>query len=189
MFMTHLLPNTVLRVCLLLVGMMMSVMAQAQAPDMTLTGLDGKQHALSEYIGQGKWVLVNVWGTRCPPCVEEMPELQAFHEKRKDAMVVGLAIDFPSYGYANKKEVKKFVDDYFIDFPILLGDGYMVTGLGGGMLRGTPTSYMYTPQGKLVAVQLGAVTEKVISNFIDNYKEPEQPSSDQRSETNTASDH
>lgn len=149
-----------------------SLNVQASAPDVRLMGLDGKTHHLGEYIGQGKWVVLNVWGTRCPPCVEEMPELQAFHDRRsgKDAMVVGVAIDFPSYGYADKQEVAKFVDDYFIDFPILLGDASVVPGFGGGPLRGTPTSFVYTPKGELVAVQLGAVTESMISRFIDNYK-------------------
>ena len=158
--------------CILLACMLASFNTRALAPDVSLMGLDNNQHHLGEYIGQGKWVVLNVWGTRCPPCVEEMPELQAFHDKRSqnDAIVVGMAIDFPSYGYANKNEVKKFVDDYFIDFPILLGDATVVPSFGGGMLRGTPTTYVFTPQGKLVAVQLGAVTEQIISNFIDNYK-------------------
>ena len=145
----------------------------ASAPDVSLVGLDNKQHNLNEYIGRGKWVVLNVWGTKCPPCVEEMPELQAFHDKRsaKDAIVVAMAIDFPSYGYASQGEVKQFADDYFIDFPILLGDASVVPQFGAGGLRGTPTSYVYTPRGKLVAVQLGAVTEKIISDFIDSYKE------------------
>ena len=141
--------------------------AYAAAPDVSLMGLDNKQHHLGEFIGNGKWVVLNVWGTRCPPCIEEMPELQAFHDKRsaKDAMVVGLAIDFPSYGYAKKDEVKQFVDDNFIDFPILLGDASVVPKFGAGSLRGTPTSFVYSPQGGLVAVQLGAVTEKAINNL------------------------
>jgi len=59
-----------------------------------LEGIDNKRHRLDEYIGQGKWVVLNIWGTACPPCREEMPELVRFHDQHhdKDAMVVGIAI-------------------------------------------------------------------------------------------------
>jgi len=84
--------------------------AAAASPDITLAGLDGKDHHLGEYIGQGKWVLLNVWGPRCPPCLEEIPELVSFHEAHvgEDAMVVGMALDFPSFGYARRDEVARF---------------------------------------------------------------------------------
>lgn len=145
---------------------------QAASPDIRLMGLDGRMHHLSEYIGRGKWVVLNVWGPGCPPCLEEMPELQLFHDRHSAdrAMVVGVAIDYPSYGYADREEVAQFVDDYFIDFPILLGDAGVVPVFGGGDLKGTPTTFVYTPQGELVAVQLGAVTAAIIEKFINNYK-------------------
>jgi len=144
----------------------------ADSPDVTLKGLDGKNHHLSEYIGKGKWVVLNVWGPNCPPCVEEMPELQNFHDahKDKDAIVLGMALDYPSFGYAKEDEVRQFVDDYFITFPILLGDAEVVARFGGGPLQGTPTSLVYTGEGKLVAVQVGAVTQKIIEDFIAGYQ-------------------
>ena len=41
--------------------------------DITLESIEDSEHKLSQYIGQGKWVVLNIWCTRCPPCREEMP--------------------------------------------------------------------------------------------------------------------
>jgi thiol-disulfide isomerase/thioredoxin len=138
------------------------------AGDIQLEGSDGKQHALSEYIGKEKWTVLNIWGPKCPPCREEMPDLVRFHDTHKDtdAIVVGIAIDFPSYGYAIKKDVVKFAEDFMIDFPILLSDSSITERLGLGVLQGLPTTYMYTPEGELVGAQVGGVSKEILENFI-----------------------
>ncbi len=143
-------------------------------PDIALNSInDSNKHPLSEYIGKGQWVVLNVWGTRCPPCREEMPELVQFHDQHKDtdAIVVGIAIDFPSYGYANKKEVKAFADDYLIDFPVLLSDSSITEKIGVGRLEGLPSTYLYNPEGKIVGIQVGAITKKTIEDFINRLQQ------------------
>jgi peroxiredoxin len=140
--------------------------------DISLKSVDGKSHKLSEYIGQGQWVVLNVWGTRCPPCREEMPELVQFHDTHKssDAIVVGIAIDFPSYGYANKDEVAAFAEDHLIDFPILLSDSTITEQIGVGRLEGLPSTYIFNPDGKVVGMQVGGITEKILEDFINKLK-------------------
>ena len=143
------------------------------AYDISLKSPDGTEHKLSEYIGQGKWVVLNIWGTRCPPCREEMPELVLFHDEYKDekAIVVGIAIDFPSYGYAKKDDVASFADDYLIDFPLLLSDARITEKLELGRLEGLPTTYLFAPDGTVVGMQVGGITKKIIENFIQQYEE------------------
>ena len=65
----------------------------AKTVDFELAGLEGKRHKLSDY--RGKWVVVNYWATWCPPCLEEMPELEMFHNnhKDKDAIVLGVNLE------------------------------------------------------------------------------------------------
>jgi len=140
--------------------------------DVSLKSIDDSQHKLSQYIGHGKWVVLNIWGTRCPPCREEVPELVRFHDehKDKDAIVVGIAIDFPSYGYAKKNEVISFADDYLIDFPILLSDSSITEKIGLGRLEGLPTTYLFNPNGDVVGMQVGGITKKILENFIEKNK-------------------
>lgn len=140
--------------------------------EISLKSTDDSSHKLSEYIGHGKWVVLNIWGTDCPPCREEMPELVRFHDEHKnnDAIVVGIAIDFPSYGYANKKEVITFADNYLIDFPLLLSDASITEKIGLGRLEGLPTTYIFDPDGNVVGMQVGGITKEIIENFIKKNK-------------------
>lgn len=141
-------------------------------PDVWLEGIDGNRHNLNEFIGKGKWTALNIWGARCPPCLEEMPELVHFHDDNKDtkAIVVGVAIDFPSYGYANKQQVAEFIDEHLIDFPVLLSDASISERIGTGRLEGIPTTYLYTPEGELAAMQVGGVTRNMLEAFIQRYE-------------------
>ena len=84
-------------------------------------------------------------------------------------MVVGIAIDFPSYGYAIKKEVSEFADNFMIDFPLLLNDASITNKLGLGRLEGLPTTYMYTPEGKLVGMQVGGITKSILEKFMKKH--------------------
>jgi len=163
---------SILSLCFLLA----SVNSKAEKlPELTLMGIDGQQHAMSDYIGKSKWVIVNIWGPKCPPCVEEMPELQSFHEdhQNKDAIVVGIAIDYPSFGPGNAQDVIAFADDNFISYPLLLGDVHSSEHLGAGPLSGTPTTLLFSPSGKLEAIQVGQITQKILEDFIAS--NPVQP--------------
>jgi thiol-disulfide isomerase/thioredoxin len=151
--------------------------ASAQALDIRLDGMDGKPHALTDYIGQGKWVALNIWGPRCPPCAQEMPDLQRFHDKHAAtrAMVLGVALDFPSFGMAKREQVAQFLDDYFISFPVLLTDGRTAARIAGNRLEGTPTTLLFRPDGSLAARHTGTITEKLLSDFIASQPDTAAP--------------
>ena len=87
------------------------------ANNFVLKDTTGKTHSLSQY--KGKWVFVNYWATWCPPCLEEVPDLVALYDSRKnkDVMMIGVALD-----YENAKEVADYVDDMLMSYPIVLGD-------------------------------------------------------------------
>jgi len=132
----------------------------AAGKDTALSGLEGEDMRLSDYIGKGKWVLFNVWGPKCPPCIEEVSELTSFHDDHEDsdAIVVSLALDFPSFGYAKADQVAAFVDDYFVNFPVMLGDSVLSEKITGKRLLGMPTTYLYAPDGTLATVRIGTIT-------------------------------
>ena len=139
--------------------------------DPLLKDLQGGEQRLSDYLGKGKWVLFNVWGPKCPPCLEEVGELTSFQDAHqdKDAIVVSLVLDYPSFGYAKIEQVETFADEYFINFVVLLGDSDLAEQVTGERLQGTPSTYLYDPDGKLAAVQVGAVTQKMIEDFMQGY--------------------
>jgi len=108
-----------------------------------------------------------------------MPELQRFHAAHyeNNAIVVGMALDYPSFDYANVVDVKQFVDRHAISFPILLGDATIVEKFGGGPLQATPTMLAFRPDGTLAGLQIGQMTGELIENFIRDYEASDRANS------------
>ena len=130
----------------------------AMAADFRVTDTKGKVHTLSGY--KGKWVLVNYWATWCPPCLEEIPDLIALNDNKKNNLVViGVAMD-----YRNPKQVIDFAEGLFVNYPIVLGTPEIVKQIGP--VQGLPTTYLFSPEGKMVAQQVGLITRQAVEQFI-----------------------
>jgi thiol-disulfide isomerase/thioredoxin len=137
-------------------------LAGLQAQAFTLVDSKGKTHSLAQY--KGKWVLVNFWATWCPPCLEEIPDLVALHDNKKNKLVVlGVAMD-----YKDPKQVLQFADQMMVSYPIILGDQKMAAQIGA--IPGLPTTYLYNPEGKVVAYNVGALTRDAVERYISNKK-------------------
>lgn len=129
----------------------------AEAADgFSFKDMDGKTHTLAGY--KGKWVVVNYWATWCPPCLEEIPDLIALHEKRKDMAILGIALE-----YKDAKQVKSFVDDNLMSYPIVLGDDKLIQQVGPADVL--PTTYIYNPQGQLAKVRRGLITRQYLEKL------------------------
>jgi thiol-disulfide isomerase/thioredoxin len=135
----------------------------ATAVDMPLTAVNGSKVNLNQY--QGSWLVVNYWATWCPPCIVEMPELQSFHDEHVDkgAMVIGINAEDIS-----KQQLVTFLDDYFITYPNFIAGPTQQSELG--LIPGLPTTFMVSPEGEVVARQVGPITREMIEQFIEKWK-------------------
>ncbi len=133
--------------------------AQAEPAEFTLLDVQGAKHNLSDY--RGKWVVVNYWATWCPPCLTEIPELVDFHEDRKDKDAVVLGVNFEDISL---NALKQFSEEYFMSFPVLRSKPGPDSALGP--IPGLPTTYLVSPEGEVVARQVGPVTAELIADFI-----------------------
>jgi len=85
-----------------------------KAYDFTFTDVNGKKHNLSDY--RGKVVVVQFFGTYCPPCKAEMPALEEIYKKHGGKVVViGLSVDY--IGLPSEK-LKSFVKEMGITYPV-----------------------------------------------------------------------
>ncbi len=132
--------------------------AAAAAAEFALPDLDGRIHRLSQY--QGRWVVVNYWATWCPPCLDEIPELVEFHEAHAPRVVV-LGVNYEDTGLDH---LRQFVDEYFISYPVLRGepDGHTFAG----RLLGLPTTYLVSPEGRVVDTRLGGITRRSLEDLL-----------------------
>lgn len=147
--------------------------AQAEPPSkpIELVDLEGKTSLLSDY--KGKWVVLNLWATWCPPCLVEIPDLVLFHEahKDKDAIVIGV-----NYEDNEAEKIKAFAESQMINYPIVRFNQRVdgrTTPLGA--LQGLPTTYMIAPDGTVVAARTGMVDQKMLEEFIARYDSMKKP--------------
>jgi thiol-disulfide isomerase/thioredoxin len=126
--------------------------------DWNLKDRDGTQYTLSGL--NGKWVLVNFWAPWCPPCLQEMPDLDAMQQQHKDLQVIGVAVMYDS-----RKEVTDAVSKLSVSYPIVFGNEDTAGDFGG--LDGMPTSFLYSPSGKLVGHHQGILTKNEVEQAIE----------------------
>jgi len=93
-----------------------------KAYDFTFTDINGRKHKLSDF--RGKVVIVQFFGTYCPPCRAEIPVLESIYRKYKGKVVViGLAVDDVGDTPQNQK---KFVEKVLKPFVSEMGMTYLV---------------------------------------------------------------
>lgn len=127
------------------------------APNFELTTLDGETVRLSDY--RGKPVLINFWATWCPPCREEMPDIQAFHEKMGDEVVIlGVNLREPP------QTVRAFVEEFGYTWTFPLDRDGAVTELYG--VRYIPTSFWLDRNGVIRQVYPGPMTEELMRTLL-----------------------
>lgn len=94
-----------------------------QAPDFSIKDQSGKLVKLSDF--RGKVVFLNIWGTWCLPCVEEMPEMETLYQAFKDRKFQMLAISIDN----DWKEVNQFYKDKNLTLPAFLDPGHQIANL------------------------------------------------------------
>lgn len=119
------------------------------APDFTLSSTTGETVSLSDYRGQR--VMVNFWGTWCPPCRAEMPDMEKFYQEND---VEILAVNLTPTE-SNVSDVTDFIDEFGLSFQVLLDEELAVSSQYG--IQPVPTSFMVDSNGIVQYVALGAV--------------------------------
>jgi len=130
---------------------------QAYAGGWSLKDVEGVKFKLADQ--KGKWVVVNFWAPWCPPCIEELPELNSLQQQHQDVLVIGVALQ-----YHNKQEVMDTVKKLSVSYPIVMGDEDIAADFGG--LAGLPTSLLYSPTGKLIGRHDGPVSQADIEQVM-----------------------
>ena len=120
------------------------------APDFTLKDEAGRDVTLSDY--RGKVVLLNFWATWCGPCKIEMPWFVAFQRKYKDQGFTVIAVSLDEEGW---DVVRPFVEEYGLNFPVVVGTDDMADEFGG--VAALPTTFIIDQEGRITSTHMGLV--------------------------------
>jgi len=131
------------------------------APDFALKDADGKTVRLSDY--KGKVVLLNFWATWCGPCKIEIPWFMDFQRKHKDRgfVVIGVAMDDDGWDV-----VKPFVNQYAINYRIVLGDDRVSEAYGG--VEALPTTFLIDRESRIADTHVGLAARSDFEDGIQN---------------------
>lgn len=154
----HWFRNARLWLAVMLIGTASTTSAADQVK-LALTAMDGKQHSLSEY--RGKWVIVNYWATSCPPCISEIPELQQFHNHHKDSDAVVIGVNYEDI---RPDWLRDFMSSIRMTYPVWQASPESLTPFGD--ITMLPTTFVISPEGKLVARQVGPLTEAALNAYL-----------------------
>ncbi|MCR5774068.1 MAG: TlpA family protein disulfide reductase, partial [Lachnospiraceae bacterium] len=121
----------------------------------------------------GKIVFLNFWATWCPHCSDELPYIQELYEEYSSdeaSDVAILGVTFPGGGQELDKEgIKEYISEGGYTFPVLMDEEYTLAA--PYYITSYPTTYIISPEGKVLGYIPGAMTKDIMLDVIDQARE------------------
>lgn len=120
--------------------------------------------SLSEVLGLGRPVVLNMWAGLCPPCRLEMPDFQEVSDKfGEEISVVGLDVG-PFTGLGTSQDGQALIRELGITY--LTGTTADATVVKEYELLGMPTTYFIKPDGQILRSWTGLLTADKLSELV-----------------------
>ncbi|MGN6388162.1 MAG: TlpA family protein disulfide reductase [Burkholderiaceae bacterium] len=128
----------------------------------TLPDASGASQPLSRW--RGRLLVVNFWATWCPPCVAEMPDLEALQQSlaTSNLQVIGIGIDSPS-------NIRDFAQKHHITYPLYVAgmEGTRLVREMGDENGGLPFTVVVDPEGRVIKTHLGKLNVPALRKDLD----------------------
>jgi len=129
------------------------------APAWQLAALGGERVKSSDF--DGKVVILNFWATWCVPCREEIPGLVELHQQYGDdgVIIVGASVDRGGVDL-----VKRFVERFKINYPIVIADEKVLRDFGN--VEAVPTTFLIDRNGRVAGKHVGFAEKETLEREI-----------------------
>lgn len=110
---------------------------------------------------KGKWVILNYWASWCQPCLDEIAIFNRFYREEKHRVAL-FAVNFDNPEPELMREINRKLK---IQYPSLTRNPANALALGD--IVGVPATFVFSPDGKLVAKQFGKQSLESLRALID----------------------
>lgn len=135
------------------------------APDFELKSIDGTAMKLSSL--RGKKLILNMWATWCPPCRQEMPDMEKFYTDNKNAGIEILAVNL-TQAEKSRNDVPEFLKAYSITFPVIMDENGDVARLY--KVSSIPATFIIDTQGVIREKLVGPMTYDSMKKMLGTIK-------------------
>lgn len=116
--------------------------------------LDGTTVDLADY--RGRTIVLNFWASWCPPCIREMPLLQAYYNEHKEEGLIFIAINSGE----SSQTAYKYIADMGYRFPVGLDESYVLSDKLG--IVALPMTIVINPEGQVHYQHRGEIFSEVL---------------------------
>ena len=171
----------VLAAMLILAGLISAIVAEMRSPEVAviydadnplsanpysvdlefaLMDADENEYTIAQFEGQVR--VINFWATWCPPCLDEIPDFQAFHEKYEDqgVKIIGIALD-----EQGAEIVQPFVEEMNMTYLSLIDTTQKAATEFGG-IYGIPTTFIIDRDGMVRKKHVGYMSYENLESAV-----------------------
>ena len=136
----------------------------------TMDILDGNVIKSEEFYKEKPLTLVNVWGTFCGPCKEEMPDLAKLYDEYKDKMnFLGVVVDTNVSMDTNVGEAQQIIKDSGVNYKNIMPNPTTEDTLVN--ITAMPTTFFVNSEGKVLGGFVGKADKDSLKATIDKILE------------------
>ncbi|MCG7331636.1 TlpA disulfide reductase family protein [Salinicoccus roseus] len=131
-----------------------------------MTGIRNDGTSLESIIQSNEVTVINFFASWCDPCRRETPELNAFHEEKKDepVAIVGINVDDKA---ANRDA---FLEEFEVAYPVFEFSDEKAA-IEAYNIHLMPTTFFVDGEGEVIRAYVGEVEQGLINNYTNYVKE------------------